>query len=130
VSRNYEIVGLRKEIKELRKTVMMLHETMNELASKLKQTPPGKTMPTDANQYNVFANQESCIARDVAWERLVDLIQRTDSGFTAAELARQWGKSRSRTSEVLNQLVEEGRLAKFRDGRSIRFRPVEEQNMI
>lgn len=65
MSRNYEIVGLREEIKELRKTVMMLHETMNELASKLKQTPPGKTMPTDENQYNVFANQESCIARDV-----------------------------------------------------------------
>jgi len=130
VSRNYEIVGLREEIKELRKTVMMIHETMNELASKLKQAPPVKSMPTDANQYNVFANQESCIARDVAWERLVDLIQRTDSGFTAAELARQWGKSRSRTSEVLNQLVEEGRLAKFRDGRSIRFKPAEELNTI
>ena len=130
MSKNYEIVGLREEIKELRKTVMMIHETMNELALKLKQAPPVKSMPTDANQYNVFANQESCIARDVAWERLVDLIQRTDSGSTAAELARQWGKSRSRTSEVLNQLVEEGRLAKFRDGRSIRFRPADEQNLI
>ena len=122
MSKDYEIVGLREEIKELRKTVMMLHETMNELASKLQQTPSGKTMPTDANQYNVFANQESCIVQDMAWERLVELIRQTDSGFTAAELARQWGKSRSRTSEVLNQLVEEGRVTKFRDGRSIRFR--------
>ncbi|MGY5862621.1 MAG: helix-turn-helix domain-containing protein [Candidatus Thorarchaeota archaeon] len=122
MSKDYEIVGLREEIKELRKTVMMLHETMNELASKLQQTPSGKTMPMDANQYNVFANQESCIVQDMAWERLVELIRQTDSGFTAAELARQWGKSRSRTSEVLNQLVEEGRVTKFRDGRSIRFR--------
>jgi len=130
VSRNYEIVGLREEIKELRKTVMMLHETMNELTSNLKQTPSERIIPTNADQYNVFANQESCIARDVAWERLVALIQRTDSGFTAAELARRWGKSRSRTSEVLNQLVEEGRLAKFRDGRSIRFKPAEEHAMI
>ena len=42
------------------------------------------------------------------------------------ELAKLWGKSRSRTSEVLNRLVGEGHVVKYRDGREIKFRPPEE----
>ena len=63
---------------------------------------------------------------DMSWEKLLALLKSSRSAMTAAELADRWGRSRSRTSEVLNKLVEEGQLVKFRDGRRIRFRTTEE----
>ncbi|MGY5858452.1 MAG: helix-turn-helix domain-containing protein, partial [Candidatus Thorarchaeota archaeon] len=67
-----------------------------------------------------------CLDGDASWDRLVNLMHNEDSGLTAAELAEKWGKSRSRTSEVLNKLAENGQIIKYRDGRMIRFRSAEE----
>ncbi|MFW9890944.1 MAG: MarR family transcriptional regulator [Candidatus Thorarchaeota archaeon] len=120
-----ELRELRKEVQELRHTVYTLKDTIIELTSRIKdRTDAGS--PFDSGQYNVFGTRSSVLEGDVSWNRLVNLLHEEDMGLTATELAEKWGRSRSRTSEVLNKLVEEGHLVKFRDGRSIRFRAAEE----
>ena len=118
-----ELKELRKEVHELRETVYTLKDTIVELTSRLKHTADMRS-PYDSGQYNVFSG--SSLESDVSWSRLVNLLSEEDLGLTATELAEKWGRSRSRTSEVLNKLVDEGHLVKFRDGRQIRFRTVDE----
>jgi len=122
MSESREVEDLKREIIELRRTVQTLRETVNELTQRLEgsQTHPVKT---ESGIYSISANLDSCL-QDASWGRLLNLLQKADSGLTAAELAKRWGKSRSRTSEVLNKLVEEGRLVKYRDGREIGRTPV------
>ncbi len=116
---------LRNEVKELRATVRNLTETINELRSKLGFEITTKPNPPGAGEYRIF-DQDSCLSRDVSWNRLVGLLEHADKGLTAAELARKWGKSRTRTSEVLNVLVNEGYLVKYRDGRKVKFTTLED----
>ena len=118
------IEALRKEVKELRKTVYHLKDTIIELTSQIDTG--NSESPFEGGQYSIFPNRSNCLEGDVSWDRLVSLLQNEDSGLTAAELAEKWGKSRSRTSEVLNKLAEEGQIIKYRDGRMIRFRTAEE----
>ncbi|MFW9788525.1 MAG: MarR family transcriptional regulator [Candidatus Thorarchaeota archaeon] len=118
-----ELKALRKEVHELRETVYTLKDTIVELTSRLKLSTDAGS-PFDRGQYNVFSG--GTLEGDVSWSRLVNLLSNEDLGLTATELAEKWGRSRSRTSEVLNKLVEEGHLVKFRDGRQIRFRTVDE----
>lgn len=118
------IEALRKEVKELRKTVYNLKDTIIELTSQIDIG--NSESPFEGGQYSIFPNRSNCLEGDVSWDRLVSLLQNEDSGLTAAELAEKWGKSRSRTSEVLNKLAEEGQIIKYRDGRMIRFRTAEE----
>ncbi|MHA1927789.1 MAG: MarR family transcriptional regulator [Candidatus Thorarchaeota archaeon] len=106
-----ELQKLRKEIHELKETVY----TLNESISKLEQSSDD-----DSPQYNVFGKLPQ--DGDLSWSRLMNLLRNEDLGLTATELAHRWGRSRSRTSEVLNKLADEGYLIKVRDGRSIRFR--------
>ena len=120
-----ELKELREEVHELKQTVYTLKDTIVELTSRLKQTPDAGS-PYDTGQYNVFSNRGNCLEGDISWNRLVNLLQEERLGLTATELAERWGRSRSRTSEVLNKLVDEGHLVKIRDGRQIRFRTVEE----
>jgi Fic family protein len=120
MNREEEMKRLRKEIQQLSMTVSNLEETIGELKSKVERNLTNKQRRANA-QYDVFANQQSVIERDMSWERLIGLLEDTERGLTAQQLARKWGKSRSRTSEVLNTLVDEGRLVKFRDGRHMRF---------
>lgn len=120
-----ELRELRKEVQELRHTVYTLKDTVIELTSRIKDRS-GVGSPFDSGQYNVFDTRSSVLESDVSWNRLVNLLHEEDMGLTATELAEKWGRSRSRTSEVLNKLVEEGHLVKFRDGRLIRFRTAEE----
>ncbi len=120
-----ELNELRKEVRELRHTVYTLKDTIVELTSRIKKGSDAGS-PYDSAQYNVFTAGSSILEGDISWNRLVNLLREADTGLTAAELAEKWGKSRSRTSEVLNKLVDEGHLVKFRDGRLIRFRTVEE----
>jgi predicted transcriptional regulator len=120
-----ELKELRKEVRELRKTVYTLKDTIVELTSKIKDSSELGS-PYDSGQYNVFGAGSSIPEGDISWNRLVNLLHDDDMGLTATELAEKWGRSRSRTSEVLNKLVDEGHLVKVRDGRSIRFRTVEE----
>lgn len=120
-----ELKELREEVHELKQTVYTLKDTIVELTSRLKQTPDAGS-PYDSGQYNVFNNRGNCLEGDISWNRLVNLLQEERLGLTATELAERWGRSRSRTSEVLNKLVDEGHLVKIRDGRQIRFRTVEE----
>jgi hypothetical protein len=118
-----ELKELRKEVHELRQTVYTLKDTIVELTSRLKHSADAGS-PYDSGQYNVFTTRG--LEGDVSWSRLVNLLSDEDLGLTATELAEKWGRSRSRTSEVLNKLVDEGHLVKIRDGRQIRFRTVEE----
>lgn len=120
-----ELKELREEVHELKQTVYTLKDTVVELTSRLKQTADAGS-PYDSGQYNVFSNRGNCLEGDISWNRLVNLLQEERLGLTATELAEKWGKSRSRTSEVLNKLVDEGHLVKIRDGRQIRFRTAEE----
>ncbi|OLS27241.1 MAG: hypothetical protein ThorAB25_20410 [Candidatus Thorarchaeota archaeon AB_25] len=120
-----ELKELREEVHELKQTVYTLKDTIVELTSRLKQTPDAGS-PYDSGQYNVFNNRGNCLEGDISWNRLVNLLQEERLGLTATELAERWGRSRSRTSEVLNKLVDEGHLVKIRDGRQIRFRTAEE----
>ncbi len=124
MSREEDIKGLKREVVDLRKTVGYLKNEIERLTEEIRNATvvEGSAL----GQYNVFPNRENCLEGDVSWERLVNLLQKTDSGLTASELAERWGKSRSRTSEVLNKLAEDGRLVKYRDGRKIKFMASEE----
>jgi hypothetical protein len=116
------IDDLMEEIKELTQTVMELRKTVNVLSSRITDTKSRRETQVEMGSYKVVQDQGSVIEGDASWSRLVGLLHGKASGRTASELANEWGKSRSRTSEVLNRLVEEGRLVKYRDGRSIKFR--------
>ncbi len=120
-----ELKELQEEVQNLKQTVYTLKNKFIELTSKMKEQSDSGS-PYDSGQYNVFTAGSSILEGDISWNRLVNLLREADTGLTAAELAEKWGKSRSRTSEVLNKLVDEGHLVKFRDGRLIRFRTVEE----
>jgi hypothetical protein len=121
---NQDIEELRKEVTELRKTVYSLKNTIIELTNQIETGSTGS--PIEGGQYTVFPNKSNCLEGDASWDRLVNLLHDEDSGLTATELAEKWGKSRSRTSEVLNKLAENGQIIKYRDGRMIRFRSAEE----
>jgi polyhydroxyalkanoate synthesis regulator phasin len=120
-----EMKELRKEVHELRETVYTLKDTIVELSSRIKHSTDAGS-PYDSGQYNIFSDSSNCLENDVSWNRLVNLLHEESLGLTATELSEKWGRSRSRTSEVLNKLVDEGHLVKFRDGRQIRFRTAEE----
>jgi polyhydroxyalkanoate synthesis regulator phasin len=126
LSRDTDVGQLKDEIRELKKTVVMLKETVNQLSTRIGEPISQTVLPAKGAQYDVFANQASVIDYDASWQRLVGLLQHASVGLTATELATRWGKSRSRTSEVLNKLVERGHLVKYRDGRRIKFRTLEE----
>ena len=121
IKREQGIQDLENELKKLRNTVKVLTETVNDLKTKIEDV--GST--GGEQRYSMF-DQNKMTEGDVSWDRLVSIIEEKDAGRTAKELAKEWGKSRSRTSEVLNHLVNEGRLVKYRDGRRIRFRTVDE----
>lgn len=116
------IDDLMEEIRELTQTVLDLRETVNVLSSQVLDTKPVGRIPVEMGSYRILQDQGSFIEGDASWARLVALLKGKSTGLTASELANKWGKSRSRTSEVLNRLVEEGQLIKYRDGRSIKFR--------
>ncbi len=121
---NQDIEALRKEVTELRKSVYSLKDTIIELTNQIETG--SSESPFDGGQYSIFPNRSNCLDGDASWDRLVNMLHKEDSGLTAAELAEKWGKSRSRTSEVLNKLAENGQIIKYRDGRMIRFRSAEE----
>jgi Fic family protein len=118
---------LKNELKELRDTVNVLKQTVEDLTSQLHPAQSITRPARPRGQYDIFSEGESGIERDVSWNRLVNLLQESEEGLTATELADLWGKSRSRTSEVLNKLVEEGHLVKYRDGRRIKFATSEDE---
>jgi len=124
LSKNQDFESLRKEVRELKKTVYMLKDTIIELTNQLESTTAGS--PSDAGQYSMFPNRSNCLEGDISWNRLLNVLQEADKGLTTGELAEKWGKSRSRTSEVLNKLAGNGHIVKYRDGRLIRFRVAEE----
>ena len=121
-----EIEKLRREIQVLRDTVSSLTRTIDDLKTTvIKDNVTEKNLDTRSD-YRIFQDSESCLSHDASWIRLMNLLQDTGAGLTAAEAAIRWGKSRSRTSEVLNKLVDEGHLVKYRDGREIKFRTADE----
>jgi hypothetical protein len=119
-----EIKALRNEVNELRSTITKLKKIVTNLSEKLEHPIDQKPKNSENHGYQIF-NQES-LDRDLSWNRLIRLLQNYNYGLTTEELAERWGKSRTRTSEVLNKLVDEGVLVKYRDGRTVRFRAVEE----
>ncbi|MFW9963154.1 MAG: winged helix-turn-helix domain-containing protein [Candidatus Sifarchaeia archaeon] len=126
MSENKELKELRKEVRELKQTVYTLKDTIVELTTRLKDSSDAGS-PYDSGQYNVFGDPGNCLEGDISWGRLVNLLNEENLGLTATELAEKWGRSRSRTSEVLNKLVDDGHLVKFRDGRQIRFRTPDDE---
>ncbi len=118
------IEDLKNQIRELGDMVRLLTQKVNELASRMEPSSDGGPGLPRGSAYTLFGGSGNYLG-DASWERLLAILRETDFGFTAAELAELWGRSRSRTSEVLNQLVDEGRLVKFRDGRKVRFRAVD-----
>ena len=121
-----EIQELRDEVSQLYKTVKLLTKSVNELTAKIEENQLRDHKRIAESQYSIFDKNSSLLVYDASWEKLLALLRDSKSAMTAAELADRWGRSRSRTSEVLNKLVEEGHLVKFRDGRRIRFRSTEE----
>jgi peptidoglycan hydrolase CwlO-like protein len=117
-----EIQELRDEISQLYKSVKLLTKSVNELTAKIEENQIKDHRHIPDSQYTIFDNKSSLLVYDASWEKLLALLRSSKSAMTAAELAARWGRSRSRTSEVLNKLAEEGHLVKFRDGRRIRFR--------
>jgi len=91
------IEALRDEVKELKKTVYSLKDTIIEITNQIEVG--SSESPFEGGQYNIFPNRSNCLDGDASWDRLVNLLRNEDSGLTAAELAEKWGKSRSRTSE-------------------------------
>jgi len=124
VSNDHEFETLKKEVRELKKTVYSLKNTIIELTNQLESS--GGSSPLEGGQYSIFASGSNTLEGDVSWNRLINLLNNADRGLTTSELARKWGKSRTRTSEVLNILAEDGQVVKYRDGRKIRFRSAEE----
>ncbi|MFW9919974.1 MAG: MarR family transcriptional regulator [Candidatus Thorarchaeota archaeon] len=122
MNKDAEIEKLRKEIRTLRDTVSDLTRTIDDL----KTTVSSEKTEEGNDTYKIFTNSENCLDYDASWLRLMGMLERTDDGLSAAEAAKKWGKSRSRTSEVLNKLADEGHLVKYRDGREIKFRAVDE----
>ncbi|MHA2602850.1 MAG: helix-turn-helix domain-containing protein [Candidatus Thorarchaeota archaeon SMTZ1-83] len=110
------------EIKELRETVLELQKTVRQMSARLESEARNKNSVAELVDYMLLSDQGGVIEGDASWARLVSLLREADQGLTATELAPMWGKSRSRTSEVLNILVQDGQLVKYRDGRTIRFR--------
>ncbi len=98
---------------------------MADLATQLEASEPHED-ELKTSGYSVSDDVRSCLDQDVSWARLMGLLEHSNRGLTTTELAEKWGKSRSRTSEVLNRLVEEGHLIKFRDGRRVKFLPAED----
>ena len=121
MNKDEEMEKLRKEIRVLRDTVTDLTRTIDDLKSTVASEKP----PDSNGTYTIFPNANNCLDYDASWLRLMGLLERTDDGLSAAEAAKKWGKSRSRTSEVLNKLVDDGHLMKYRDGREIKFRAIE-----
>ncbi len=113
---------LRREVQRIGMTLRALTRTVDDLArqvSELKTRPCIPPSPT----YDLNVDDSSDRVReDLSWNRLLAMVHEAGSALTADELARRWGRSRSRTSEVLNKLVDEGRLTKVRDGRRVRFK--------
>jgi hypothetical protein len=100
-----ELKELKKEVQELRHTVYTLKDTIIELTSRIKEQSEISSSPYDSGQYNVFGEGGAIPEGDISWNRLVNLLHDEDVGLTATELAEKWGRSRSRTSEVLIFIV-------------------------
>ena len=126
MSDDSEVQNLKEEIQELRKTVLDLTETVASLTAHLRPSNNEETHTPQAGEYAIFSGDRSCVERDASWDRLVVMLNKSNQGLTASELASKWGKSRSRTSEVLNKLAQEGHVVKYRDGRKIKFRTLDE----
>ncbi len=126
MSEESEVNRLRKDIVELRRTVQSLKETVTVLTNRLYHDNKADDDKVPTGNYSISKNLQDCVQYDASWSRLVGILEGAEAGLTAAELAKLWGKSRSRTSEVLNRLVGEGHVVKYRDGREIKFRPTEE----
>jgi hypothetical protein len=110
------------EIKELRETVLELQKTVRQMNARFERVGSNRNSAAKVGDYMLLSDQEGVIEGDASWLKLVSLLREADQGLTATELAPLWGRSRSRTSEVLNILVQDGQLVKYRDGRTIRFR--------
>lgn len=124
MSNNRDFESLKKEVRELKQTVYSLKNTIIQLTNQLESS--GINVPLQNGQYNIFDNKTSTLEGDASWNRLLNLLSDADRGLTTSELAKRWGKSRTRTSEVLNKLAEDGQIVKYRDGRRIRFKSAEE----
>jgi superoxide dismutase len=126
LEKDKEIKQLRNEVSDLKETVSGLAHLVNKLTSTMKTEIPESKSQVVRRGYQIFGESESALNHDVSWTRLVNLLQDSNSGLTAKQLSERWGKSRTRTSEVLNILVDDGHLVKYRDGREIKFRSVDE----
>ncbi len=120
MSKNQDFESLRKEVRELQKTVYMLKDTIVELTNQLESSTVGS--PQEEGKYTLFPSRSDYLEGDISWNRLLNVLQKEEKGMTTVELAEKWGRSRSRTSEVLNKLAGSGQLVKYRDGRLIKFR--------
>ncbi|MHA1882601.1 MAG: hypothetical protein ACTSUO_06110 [Candidatus Thorarchaeota archaeon] len=126
MDKDKELRQLRNEVSDLKETVSTLSQLVNKLTSTMNTENSESKLQVVRSGYQIFGESESALDHDVSWTRLVNLLQDSSSGLTARQLSEQWGKSRTRTSEVLNILVDDGHLVKYRDGREIKFRPVDE----
>lgn len=126
MSKDVELDKLRREISVLKDTVSDLTKTIDDLKTTVKADDGKRNRNNSQGEYQIFQDTENCLSQDASWIRLMNLLHDTRTGLSATEAASRWGKSRSRTSEVLNKLADEGHLVKYRDGREIKFRAAEE----
>lgn len=92
------------------------------VSSEESPTPMQETFSASSNQFSDRYSELSwALSRTL---RAVKEAYSTDpSGITARKLANEINVSRSRASELLNELVTKGYLEKYQEERSMRFRP-------
>ena len=129
-----DIESIREELKLLRKVVESLNKKVEELTQIIESNMIQKVSNTEKTSFGTF-NINQTVSRynfqNYLYSEMLNIISEADisgSGVTAEEFAKIWGRSRSRASEMLNQLVRKGLLVKYQDGRSIKFKAVKKDS--
>ncbi len=126
-----ELESIKEEIKLLRGIVESLTARIDRLTELLETNINSPAvLNNDASKFGTF-NINQTVSRynfqNFLYNEMLNIVSKADTsgtGVTAEEVAKIWGRSRSRTSEMLNQLVRKGLLIKYQDGRSIKFKTI------
>ncbi|MFX1486166.1 MAG: hypothetical protein ACFFBS_03520 [Promethearchaeota archaeon] len=119
------IESITHQIEALQRTIS---ESFESLQSALRVSSEESPTPM-REMFSASSNQFSDRYSELSWAlsrtlRAVKEAYNTDSsGITARKLANEINVSRSRASELLNELVTKGHLEKHQKERSMRFRP-------
>ena len=127
-----ELKSLKSMIKSISDQLKALKETITEnfkafqntLSTSYKEsrTPMEELFTTSSNQlFGRYSELSWALRRTL--EAVKQAYEVNPAGITARKLANEIEVSRSRASELLNELVTKGYLEKYQEERFIKFRP-------